>query len=157
MVYKHRGLTFVERQIGRLLVPTIEFRGAARMPVCVSVWDKIINASDDRTNQHPWKAKIASAVREKRGAKHWCADDEYAISLTMRFHLGTHGGQKLDADNFVKLILDAIAAGLFSSSNPSVSESWDFPDYNFKTLLIHRLPDAATCCYEGIAVCVSVR
>ena len=117
----------------------------------------IINSTITDIRQYKWKVKIASAIRAKRGAQHWCAADEYAISLTMRFHLGSHGGNKLDADNFVKPILDAIAAGLFCSSNPSATENWDFPDYNFKTLLIHRLPDAETRCDEGIAVCVSVR
>lgn len=157
MVSNSSGLTFKESHIEGWAVPTIEFSEPAGSLLRVAVRGVIINSAVTGKRQYKWKVKIASAIREKRGAYQCCASDEYAISLTMRFHLDTHGGNKLDADNFVKPILDAIAAGLFSSSNPSISESWDFPDYNFKTLLIHRLPDAETCCDEGIAVCVSVR
>ena len=163
MVSSGGGLTFKESRIGGWLVPTIGFSEPARPPLRVAVRGLIINSIVDgarnRGRQQDWKVQVASAVKSARGAQAWSAHDEYAISLAMRFHLGSHGNRDLDAENFVKPVIDAIAAGLFcsNSTDPDSIAKWGYDDSNFKTLLIHRLPDAAARDGEGIAVCVSVR
>ena len=161
VVSNSNEFTFKESRIEGWIVPTIEFSepAPARPPLCVAVSKVIINSNTAGTRQHEWKAKIASAIKDKRGEQPWRKRDEYAISLAMRFHLGSHRNQKLDADNFVKPILDAVAAGLFccNCTEPYSITNWKYDDSNFKTLLIHRLPDAETRCDEGIAVCVSVK
>ena len=161
MFSKSSGLMFAERQIGGWAFPTIEFSHSTRPSLCMAVRGVIINSIVDgarnRERQHNWKAQVASEVKTARGMRPWGASDRYAISLALRFHLGNHGNRKLDAENFVKPIVDAIAAGLFcsNSTEPRSIQRWDFDDSNFNTLLIHRLPDARTPADEGIAISVS--
>ena len=163
MVSNSIGLTFKESRIEGWAVPTIEFSEPARAPLRVAVRGVIINSIVDgarnRERQQDWKVQVASAVKSARGAQAWSAHDEYAISLTMRFHLGSHGNRDLDAENFIKPVIDAIAAGLFcrNATDPNSIAKWGYDDSNFKTLLIHRLPNAARRTDEGVAVCVSVR
>ena len=163
MVSNSSGLTFKESRIEGWAVPTIEFSEPARAPLRVAVSGVIINSIVDgarnRERQQDWKVQVASEVKSARGAQAWDARDEYAISLTMRFHLGSHGNRDLDVENFIKPVIDAIAAGLFCRNATDLDSiaKWDYDDSNFNTLLIHRLPDSATRGGEGIAVCVSVR
>ena len=164
MVSNSIGLTFKESQIIEgWTVPTIEFSEPARASLCVAVSGVIINSIVDgarnRERQQNWKVQVASAAKSMRGAQPWNAHDEYAISLAMRFHLGNHGNRDLDAENFIKPVIDALAAGLFcsNSTDPRNITHWNYDDSNFNTLLIHRVPNAAARADEGIAVCVSVR
>ena len=162
MVSSNIGLTFKESRIGGWSVPTIEFSEPARAPLRVAVSGVIINQIVEgarKEQQRSWKVQVASAVKSARGAQAWSAHDEYAISLTMRFHMGSHGNMDLDVENFIKPVIDAIAAGLFCRNSTDLDgiAKWDYDDSNFKTLLIHRLPDARTRDGEGIGVCVSVR
>ena len=162
MVSNSIGLTFKESRIGGWLVPTIEFSEPVRAPLRVAVSGVIINQIVEgarKEQQRSWKVQVASAVKSERGAQAWSAHDEYAISLTMRFHMGSHGNMDLDVENFIKPVIDAIAAGLFcrNATDPNSIAKWGYDDSNFKTLLIHRLPNAARRADEGVAVCVSVR
>ena len=163
MVSNSSGLTFKESRIEDWVVPTIEFSEPVRAPLSVAVSGVIINSIVDgargRERQQNWKVQVASAVKSARGPQAWSAGDEYAVSLAMRFHLGSHGNRDLDAENFVKPVIDALAAGLFcsNSTDPGGITHWNYDDSNFNTLLIHRLPNATTQADEGIAVCVSVR
>ena len=156
-------LVFSERKIGKWDIPVIEFSHPSRPYLRVAVNGVIINSIVDgargREKQQNWKAQVASAVKRARGMQSWNAADEYAISLAMRFHLGNHGNRDLDAENFVKPIIDAIAAGLFcpDSTEPQNIKRWGYDDSNFNTLLIHRLPDARTRAGEGIAISISAR
>ena len=104
---------------------------------------------------------MASEVKSIRGAIPWDPGDHYAISLAFRFHPGFHGGpnQKLDVENFVKPVLDAVAAGLFcdAETDPHSIDRWDFDDSNFNTLFVHRLPNTTDSRKEGVAVFVSSR
>ena len=91
--------------------------------------------------------------------KPWDLGDNYAISLAFRFYSGFHGGlrQGLDVENFIKPVLDAVAAGLFcdTETDPREIKKWGFNDSNFNTLFIHRLPNALESKEEGVAVNVS--
>ena len=162
MTSQNSELIYAVRKIGELTVPTIEFSRPSRPYLRVAVNGVIINSIVDgargRERQQAWKAQVASAVKRTRGMQSWNAADKYAISLAMRFHLGNHGNRDLDAENFVKPIIDAIAAGLFcpDSTEPQNIKRWGYDDSNFNTLLIHRLPDARTRAGEGIAISVSV-
>ena len=115
--------------------------------------------TERKENLQAWKVKIASEVKAVRGASAWNSGDEYDITLALSFHPANHGNRPLDAENFIKPILDALAAGLFCNPNtaPHSISHWNYDDSNFKTLLIHRLPDAASRELEGIAICVSAR
>ena len=141
--------------------PTIEFRDAATGPVLLSIFDRIENSVPNGRAQHlqAWKAKIATEVKVTRGSSTWDTTNDYAITLALSFHPANHGNRPLDAENFIKPILDAVAAGLFceSQTDPRNINHWNYDDSNFNTLLIHRLPDADSREKEGIAICVSSR
>ena len=115
------------------------------------------NAGKARTAN--WKVQVASAVMAVRGTDPWNPSKEFAISLGMRFHLPSHGYRQLDPENFMKPIIDAVAAGLFCEPdvNPAHIQRWDFDDSNFRTLLVHRLPDAEVKSEEGMAISISYR
>ena len=106
-----------------------------------------------------WKSLVASCVKDLRGARRWDPEDNFAITLGLSFCPSLHGNQRLDVENFIKPILDALAAGLFcdEETNPQDIERWDYDDSNFSILLIHRLADANREKDEGIAVWVSAR
>ena len=166
MVSSSSDFTFKQRQIGEWRVSTIEFSNAKSAPLCLPIKGYIANfvppESDvGKMRSSLWKPLIASEVKDARGASAWNASSEFAISLAFSFNTnsGWHGRRPLDVENFVKPVVDAIAAGLFccKSTDPRSIAKWCYDDSNFKTLLIHRLPDAETRCDEGIAVCVSVR
>lgn len=166
MVSSSSGLIFMQRQVGKWRVPTIEFPGAKDDPLCLLIKGYIANSVPPQSDVGKkraklWKPLIASKVKAARGASAWKASDEFAISLAFSFNTnsGWHGYRPLDVENYVKPVIDAIAAGLFCCKHIDVDSiaEWKYDDSNFKTLLIHRLPDADTCCDEGIAMCVSVR
>ena len=164
MVSSSNDFTFKQRQIREWRVPTIEFASAKNAPLCLPIKGYIANSipSDPcKERIKAWKLLIASEVKDARGVSAWDASAEFAVSLAFSFNMssGWHGRGSLDVDNYVKRVIDAIAAGLFchKSTDPRSIAKWCYDDSNFKTLLIHRLPDAETCRDEGIAVCVSVR
>ena len=88
-----------------------------------------------------WKQTVASAVEDERGGAQWSREHLYAVTLQFRFC--RHENQKLDVDNYVKPVLDGLAEGL------------GVDDSNFRTLLIHRLPNAATLDKEEVRLFVS--
>lgn len=151
-------LAYNRRRIGTWDIPTLEFTNPGRPPLCVDIEGKIANSTAKCQEQHPWKAKVASAVKEKRGHNPLCPKDKYSVSVGLSFHPGSHGNQCFDLDNYTKLIIDAIAAGLFClpETEPKDIYPWCYDDSSFHTLLFHRLPDAVVAESEGIAVCVSV-
>lgn len=166
MVSSSKEFKFTQRQIGKWRVPTIEFPSTKDDPLCLPIKGYIANSVPPQSDVGKkraklWKPRIASKVKAARGASAWKASDEFAISLAFSFNInsGWHGRKPLDVENYVKPVIDAIAAGLFCCKHTDVDSiaEWKYDDSNFKTLLIHRLPDAETCCDEGIAVCVSVR
>ena len=75
----------------------------------------------------------------------------------MKFHLKTHGGRKLDAENFLKPILDAVAAGLFASedTNPSEITRYDFDDSNFDNVYFEKLTPAERFEDECVIITIS--
>ena len=135
-------------------VPTLKLRGPGRA-LEIRVEGEIINATGKNERLDPWRRKVMSAVQTARGGKPWSSNDECAVSIGLRFHPDNHGGDSLDVDNYTKPIFDAVAGGLFSDEAPETVEVWNFPDSNFQTLLIHRLPDADGASEEGAAISVS--
>ena len=113
-------------------------------PIRVIVRGNIINSVGDgakyKAKALSWKQKIAKAVKEKRKG---VQDPKmlYAISVTMHFHLATHGNRELDAENFLKPILDATAAGLFEEEDKKLGELHDFryDDSNFENVYFDRM------------------
>ena len=106
-----------------------------------------------------WKVQIASEVKAARGATAWNPKARFAISLGFRFNFPSteHGYKPLDVENYLKPVVDALAAGLFCDErkDPKAITHWNYDDSNFNTLLAHRLPDADTKDGEGIALYVS--
>ena len=160
MISENENLLFANRGIGRWNVPTLAFRDAERPNLLLPVMGCIVNSITERKDRlQSWKAHIASEVKEARGIQAWDARDVYIITLGFSFNInsGRHGYRPLDVENFVKPVIDALAAGLFcsNSTEPRSIQRWDCDDSNFNTLLIHRLPDARTHEDEGIAISVS--
>jgi len=89
-----------------------------------------------------WIRDVACVVKAKRGRDRWCSKHRYAVTLQFRFHPRP---TPLDVDNYVKPVLDGLAAGLFSEKDPADIETFaahnGVDDSNFRTLLIRRLPD----------------
>ena len=156
-IANRKTLVFRHQEIGGWSVPTASFVSVARDPIALAVAGRIANQVDDAERKREWKRHLASEVKQIRGDTPWDSSDNYAISLALKFCPGNHGHQPLDAENFLKPIIDAIAAGLFCDTltDPATIESWDFDDSNFNTLLVHRLPDTADAAAEGIAAFVS--
>ena len=136
----------------------IEFAKPSRPPLFVRVNGSVINSTTERTQAlQAWKVRVASSVKAARGEERWSPADAYAITLEFRFHPPNHGDQRLDVENFVKPVIDALAAGLFCPAqiNPRDILRWDYDDSNFNALLVCRLPDATTRGGEGVALSVS--
>ena len=134
-----------------------EFRARPR----ISTWVRgtIINSIGPKERQQKWKRMMAAAIKRERGGARWNPDDLYAIALEFRFHPANHGNLALDVENFVKPVVDAFAGGLFVEPGMDLEaiERWDFPDSNFRTLLIHRADDPPSRDREGVHIFVSVR
>ncbi len=153
------NLVYAEREIGDMTVPALEFSDGAPS-LSIPVIGKIINSVVDKPRQpqqQAWKAEIASAVKAARRGRAWNSNAKFAISIGFRFNAANHGNQPLDVENFLKPVVDALAAGLFcdDATDPRRIGRWNYDDSNFDTLLIHRLPDAPTPQGEGVAICVS--
>ena len=107
-----------------------------------------------------WKKRLASIVKAKRDAR-WKSCHLHAVTLEFRFCPPNKEGQR-DVDNYVKPVLDGLAAGLFlpDDKDPAHLERFDVyhggvDDSSFRILLIHRLPDAETPEEEGVRLFVS--
>ena len=136
----------------------LEFKEPARNLLSTWVQGIIVNAFVT-PGQRDWKRTVASAIKRARGGSPWDPRDFYAVTLEFRFHASNHQNQELDVENYVKPVVDAIAAGLFleQEKDPNEIQTWAFPDSNFRTLLIHRAPDPKDRSGEGVHVSVSVR
>ena len=171
------------REICGQRFPTVEYADSPS-PLCVAVVGEIIpwsynNSTPEKGKKsQEWKVKIATAVESRRGGPTWDSSS-CAISIGMAFDRES-SKRKLDVDNHIKPILDAIAAGLFCGDleefvKPVVEAinafpktrrmprpgkkigeipKWDFDDSKFKTVFVHRLPDRHLG-GEGIAICIS--
>ena len=112
-------------------------------PIMVIVHGNIMNSVgggvEYKAKTKSWKQRIAKAVGEKRkGVQN--PKMLYAISVTMHFHPATHGNRELDAENFLKPILDAIVAGLFApeSKKPEEIHEFRYDDSNFENIYFDR-------------------
>ena len=147
-------LVYSQRDIGGWSVPTFEFLASGRTLV-VRAEGEIVNETGQNEKLDRWRREVMSAVQRARRGKSWRSNDEYAVSIGLRFHPGSHGGSSFDISNYTGATADAIAAGLFSDAAPETIEHWHFPDSNFRTLLVHRLPDTDDTSKEGAAIFVS--
>ena len=137
----------------------IEFKEPARTLLSTWIQGTIVNFIAERPKQQVWKRTVASVIKTARDGSPWDPRDLYAVTLQFRFHPDNHGNQELDVENYVKPVVDAVAAGLFlkAEKDPNEIEMWDFPDSNFRTLLIHRVADPEDKYGEGVHVSVSAR
>ena len=147
-------LVYDWRDIGGWFVPTLAFLASGRT-LEVRAEGEIVNETSQREKLDCWRRKVMSAVQRARLGKSWRSNDEYAVSIGLRFHPGSHGESSFDIDNYTRPTINAIAAGLFSDAAPETIDHWHFPDSNFRTLLLHRLPDTDDAGEEGAAIFVS--
>ena len=161
-------LTFAYHNIGQWTVPTLELpeSGSAylNLPIMGYIANSIPTSQAGKKRLDNWKVSVASEVKAVRGQQAWNPQVQYAIAISFSFNPQLHGNRRrsdgqvhLDVENFVKPVVDGLAAGLFCDNDmdPNHIELWNYDDSNFNTLLIHRLPDAINPGNEGIAVCVS--
>ena len=128
---------YERREVGSWTVPTIEFISPTRRSLGLQVAGEIVNEFTGNTSKKKdWKRRLTSEVKLQRGNESWKSNADYAISLSLRFHPGCHGGstQNLDVENYIKPIIDAIAAGLFcdEQTDPFAIERFCFDDSNFR-------------------------
>ena len=151
-------LTLERRTVDGWSVPTVRFADEAR-GLELRLSGEIINSITERKDEQlAWKRMIAAEVKGTRGDGPWDARQRYAISLAMRFCPALHGNRSdFDVENFVKPVLDGLAAGLFCppDQNPRAIARFNYDDSGFGTLFIHRLPDAPGPDDEGVAIRVS--
>ena len=154
------NFAFRTQTIGDFAIPTIK-RGDAerdmRLPVSGFIANSISTSQTGKARLDDWKIRVASEVKAARGRRAWNPNAKFAVSVCFRFNAANHGYQPLDVENFLKPVVDALAAGLFcdAATDPRRIQRWDYDDSNFDTLLIHRLSDAPTPQGEGVAICVS--
>jgi len=126
-------------------------------PIMVLVRGRIANSVDtDKERQKAWKQKIVQEIMKKRdGVQN--NEMHYAISVSMKFHLKTHGNLKLDAENFLKPILDGVAAGLFASedTNPLEIPRFGYDDSNFDKVYFEKLSPADRFEDEFVTITIS--
>ena len=157
----NQQLTFRDRKIGPWTVPTIELEGATlslQQHVSGTIINSITDGQRGRDRQQEWKVSVASEVKKVRRDAVWNPGGNFAVSLGFSFHLPSHGNQKnLDVENFIKPVIDALAAGLFCDpgQDPREIAEWRYDDSSFRTLLIHRLDDATRSENEGVSISVS--
>ena len=163
----NRELTFKRRWIEDWLVPAVTWGKQPRKEKTVRalVLGTVTRYSRESAKTGAflnWKRKVAAKVKADRGAAPWAVGRGYAVSLALRLDLPeNHNNNDGDLDNFAKLILDAIAFGLFCPSevDPLTVKMWkDYDDRSatFSTLFVDRLPDARDE-PEGVAIYVSRR
>lgn len=128
----------------------LRFNDEARK-LAATVTGRIINSVPSRKRRkelRPWKDTVALAIKDLRRRAPWDPEDCYAVTLRFRFR--QRPNQQLDVDNYVKPVLDGLAAGLFLKEDKDPSDRRDLPTYaahhgvndsNFRILLIRRLPD----------------
>ena len=160
MTSPNTKFAFRERTIGGLTIPTVErgdARRSLRLPVSGFIANSIYTSRTGKARLDEWKVQVASAVKAKRGRRAWNSNAKFAVSIGFAFNAANHGSQPLDVENFLKPVVDALAAGLFcdNATDPRGISLWNYDDSNFDTLLIHRLPDAPRRDGEGVAICVS--
>ena len=155
-------LAFAWREIGHWRMPVLDFPESVRDPLCLPIYGIVANSvptnASGRKRLKDWKVQLASEVKTARGSAPWNPNDNYTITLGLSFHLPSHGNQKkLDVENFIKPTIDVLAAGLFCcfETDPQDINHWNYDDSNFRTLLVHRLPDARNRQSEGAAIAVS--
>jgi len=117
---------------------------------------KIINSiTQHKIELLNWKQKIAENISKAKIIAEPKAYSIYAVSLSFRFHQKHHSSNKLDVENYIKPVIDGIAAGLFSK-NPKSITKFNFDDSNFKHLLIEKLDSPLNPSDEGIAIVVTM-
>ena len=160
MTSPNPNLAFRERTIGDFTIPTLDRGDEQRsltLPVSGFIANSIYTSRTGKARLDGWKAEVMSAVKAKRGGRAWNSNAKFAVSIGFRFNAANHGSQPLDVENFLKPVVDALAAGLFCDNETDAKDVriWNYDDSNFDTLLIHRLPDAPRRDGEGVAICVS--
>lgn len=154
-------LTLERRTVGGWSVPAVRFADEERgleLRVSGEIVNSITTSQRAKDAQLAWKREIAAQVAAVRGDGPWDPGRRYAVSLAMRFCTALHGNRSdFDVENFVKPVLDGLAAGLFCppEQNPRAIGRFGYDDSGFGTLFIHRLPDAAHPDGEGVAIRVS--
>jgi Holliday junction resolvase RusA-like endonuclease len=114
---------------------------------------EIVNSISTREKSLPYKRKVAKAIKSVT-CKHSPANT-YAISLSMKFCSRILWARKLDVDNFLKPLLDGIAAGLFCDTDADSIEHFSFDDSNFLKLYVERLSNTMHANEEGVIVTIS--
>ena len=134
--------------------PTIEFLNPlSRMELVVK--GKIINSiTDNGVGQKEWKLKVAARVlaERKRLSTEYDKERHYCITLGFRFYPFRRG--TFDVENYIKPVLDGIAAGLFEEDIMNIKR-FDFADHNFRSIFFSRLEDASNIEQEGVAVIIT--
>lgn len=159
-----KRLTLVNRKIGRWTMPVLEHPNTPRPSLGIPIYGLIAhqsaaNSEERQARLDDWKVKVASEIRSHRGIRRWPPTRSYAITLGLSFYLPNHGNRRTAVDNFVKPIVDAVAAGLFCPARTKLEriQPSEYDDSNFNTLLFHRLADAKQDKREGVAVFVSAK
>jgi Holliday junction resolvase RusA-like endonuclease len=161
-------LKFSYREIEGQRFPTVEFANSVSDPLCLAVFGEIAswapgNDHEKRKKWQEWHVKISRKVNAKRGDAPWADYNDYAISLGMAFKRPNSRG-KLDVDNHIKPIVDAINAFPEKKEMPNLGNRWTFDDSKFTTVLAHKLPDPGNSLSgsgislreeEGIVICIS--
>ena len=126
-------------------------------PIMTLVRGRIENSvTENKERSKAWKQKITQQIMKKRdGVQN--NENHYAISVSMKFHLKTHGNLKLDAENYLKPILDGVAAGLFvpDNTNPSEISHFNYDDSNFDKVYFEKLSHALTFEDEFVIITIS--
>lgn len=162
MTHRRAGSQACHTRPERLLLSSgrIEFENQVRTLRAVHIRGTIINSITEHKNKLlSWKQTVASAIKGARCDGPWDPAHTCAVTLEFWFHPANHGHQKLDVENFIKPVLDAVAAGLFVSDATDIAgiQHWNFDDSNFRSLLIRRCPDPPSVDCESVRVSVSAQ
>ena len=154
-------LTLSLQTVGPWALDTVRFEQEQKglgVPVFGLIGNSITTSDQGRRRTIEWKRKIVATTKSLRSATQWDPRTNYSVSVGFSFYPPAHGNRQLDAENFIKPALDALAAGLFCSNEqePDLIVRFDFDDSNFSYLFVHKLADARHEGEEGAAFFVSV-
>lgn len=136
-------VNYLDFEIGKLVLKKV-------------VRGKIINSiTEHKIELLNWKQKIAENISQAKVIAEPKNYAIYAVSLSFRFHQKYHSSNKLDVENYIKPVIDGIAAGLFSK-NPGSVTKFDYDDSNFKHLLIEKLDSPLNPSDEGVAIVLTM-
>lgn len=118
------------------------------------IGNSVTNSKIGAEKTKKWKRDVAVHIKNNRGEITWSDKWEYVITIGFFFCRKPYA---FDIENYMKPVIDAIAAGLYCNDdeNFTMDRPFNFNDSNFRHLFVSRLPDVNSQNEEGVVIHLS--